>query len=60
MAFPAISTGAYGFPAERATRIAVATTAEFLEDSERPREVIFVCFGKDMADLYESALAALD
>lgn len=62
VAFPAISTGVYGFPPERATRIAVATvTAELralpaLEAHPAP-EVTFACFSPSMLALYEAALA---
>lgn len=45
VAFPAISTGAYGFPLERATRIAVAEVRRFLEEHATPEKVLFVCFG---------------
>jgi len=46
VAFPAISTGAYGFPLERATRIALQETARFLAEHALPERVIFVCFGE--------------
>src|SRR5512134_14890 len=46
IAFPAISTGIYGFPAERAARIAVATVKSFLADRAIPEKVIFCCFGE--------------
>jgi O-acetyl-ADP-ribose deacetylase (regulator of RNase III) len=42
--FPAISTGAYGFPLERATLIALTETKDFLRTSESVKEVSFVCF----------------
>lgn len=45
IAFPAISTGAYGFPLERATRIALSEVKRFLESHDLPEKVIFVCFG---------------
>lgn len=44
LAFPAISTGVYGFPIERATPIAVRTVKEFLEDNPSIEKVVFVCF----------------
>jgi O-acetyl-ADP-ribose deacetylase (regulator of RNase III) len=57
VAFPAISTGIYGFPPERAAPIAVGAVAEALEG--RPEmEVIFCCFGREAAALHERALAA--
>lgn len=44
IAFPAISTGVYGFPSDRAARIAVKTVTEFLEKDDLIEKVIFVCF----------------
>ena len=46
IAFPSISTGAYGFPMERAARIAVAETLRFLDRSQLIEEVLHVCFGQ--------------
>jgi O-acetyl-ADP-ribose deacetylase (regulator of RNase III) len=51
VAFPAISTGAYGFPLERAARIAVRTIRAFLAAHDLPEKVLLVCFD-------ERALAA--
>jgi O-acetyl-ADP-ribose deacetylase (regulator of RNase III) len=52
IAFPAISCGAYGFPMERAARIAVATVIK--ECSEHPgiSDVRFICFSASHADVY--------
>ena len=44
IAFPAISTGIYGFPLERATRIAVREVRAFLEKNPALEKVLFVCF----------------
>ncbi len=44
IAFPCISTGIYGFPAEKAAKIAVATVREALEGLSEPMEVVFCCF----------------
>lgn len=52
IAFPAISTGAYGFPLERATRIAFDETQRFLENHDLPEKVIFVCFGEQAYRCY--------
>ena len=58
MAFPAISTGLYGFPAERAAVIAVDTVFDILEDEPGMlRKVIFCCFDDDTLALYREALA---
>ncbi len=53
VAFPSISTGAYGFPLERATRIAINETKAFLEKNNIPEKVIFVCFGKEALETYK-------
>lgn len=47
LAFPSISTGAYGFPVERAARIAVAEIDSFLPENETIEEVRLVAFGPD-------------
>ena len=57
IAFPAISTGVYGFPMERATRIAVKETVRFLEDRTAIEKVTFVCFSSRDREVY---LAVMD
>lgn len=52
IAFPAISTGAYAFPLERATRIALVETKRFLEKDQTLKRVIFVCFGERALHCY--------
>jgi O-acetyl-ADP-ribose deacetylase (regulator of RNase III) len=59
IAFPAISTGAYRFPRERAAEIAVATVAAALRGDEVLQQVLFCCFDQASADLHRRALAAL-
>ncbi|MEO7001862.1 MAG: O-acetyl-ADP-ribose deacetylase [Ktedonobacterales bacterium] len=56
IAFPAISTGIYSFPLERATHIAVAETLRFLTGRSSIERVIFVCFSRRTYDLYTQAL----
>ncbi len=56
VAFPAISTGIYRFPADRAAAIAVSTTVEALKAASSIRQVVFCCFSKDSAALHEQAL----
>jgi O-acetyl-ADP-ribose deacetylase len=56
VAFPAISTGAYGFPLDRATRIAVRTVADFLARNAHPETVIFCAFGDDAYREYLTAV----
>jgi O-acetyl-ADP-ribose deacetylase len=58
LAFPAISTGIYRFPADRASRIAVAATIEALQAAPALNRVIFCCFSGESARLHEVALAA--
>jgi O-acetyl-ADP-ribose deacetylase (regulator of RNase III) len=56
IAFPAISTGVYRFPADRAAEIAVASTIEALADAPTVDRVIFCCFSNDSARLHEQAM----
>ena len=56
IAFPAISTGVYRFPAARAARIAVTASIEALADAAEPSRVIFCCFSEDSARLHAQAL----
>jgi O-acetyl-ADP-ribose deacetylase (regulator of RNase III) len=59
VAFPAISTGIYRFPAERAAEIAVKTVADALAAAPAVSQVIFCCFSPDSARLHEEAMAGL-
>jgi O-acetyl-ADP-ribose deacetylase len=59
IAFPSISTGVYGFPIERAARIALQTVNAFLDQHESIRQVIFVCFGSHDYQVYQRTLAQL-
>ncbi len=56
VAFPAISTGAYGFPRQRACAIAVDETHRFLQTDETMERVIFVSFDAETDALYRRAL----
>jgi O-acetyl-ADP-ribose deacetylase (regulator of RNase III) len=57
VAFAAISTGVYGFPAARAARIAVRATVEMLRAAPVVSRVIFCCFSDDSAALHAQAMA---
>jgi len=52
VAFPSISTGAYGYPIELASRVALKTVREFLEASPLPEKVIFCMYGEEDFELY--------
>ncbi len=56
LAFPAISTGVYRFPPDRAARIAVTEVKMFLESHTSVEQVIFVCFSRQSYDGYVTAV----
>ena len=60
IAFPAISTGIYRFPPERAARIAVGTVAAEIAGTPGMRRVVFCCFSPDAAAHHRDAFAASD
>ena len=57
IAFPAISTGIYGFPAQSAAEIAVRTVREWADECGVAR-VLFCCFSRETAAIYERLLAS--
>jgi O-acetyl-ADP-ribose deacetylase (regulator of RNase III) len=57
IAFPAISTGVYQFPLERATRIAVGEVRRFLRANPSLERIIFVCFDFTTLEIYRNELA---
>lgn len=59
LAFSAISTGVYGFPADKAAEIAVTSSAAFLGRSEAPASVLFCCFSENSAECHRKALRNL-
>ena len=58
VAFPAISTGIYRFPMDRAAGIAVREVKQFLDTHADIEQVTFCCFASDAARLYERELAS--
>ncbi|HEY6169362.1 MAG TPA: O-acetyl-ADP-ribose deacetylase [Verrucomicrobiae bacterium] len=59
IAFPAISTGVYSFPLERATEIALTEAKRFLAQNKTVERVVFVCFGTVAAECYREAFKRL-
>jgi len=57
IAFPAISTGAYGYPLEEATAIAVREAREF-EKAHPQMRIVFCCFSRHDAEVYRRHLTA--
>jgi len=55
IAFPSISTGAYGYPIEKASRIALSTVKKFLEKEDKVDKVVFVLFSKHDLEIYKKS-----
>ncbi len=53
IAFPSISTGAYRFPLERAVKIALSETKNYLEKKDFLEKVLFICFDENTKKVYE-------
>jgi len=56
VSFPAISTGAYGYPLNDAARIALKTATDYLKEHPEIETVRFVLFGKPMYDVFSDEL----
>jgi O-acetyl-ADP-ribose deacetylase (regulator of RNase III) len=56
IAFPAISTGVYRFPLERAVKIALRETVDFLKVNNQMEKAVFMCFGNDVYQTYVQCL----
>lgn len=56
IAFPNISTGIYGFPKERAAKIAIQAVKDYLIEDESIGEVIFICFDDENFKIYQKSL----
>jgi O-acetyl-ADP-ribose deacetylase len=59
VAFPAISTGVYRFPVDRAARIALGTTADYLVEHPQVEHVTFVLFSEGHLSVFEPVLREL-
>lgn len=60
IAFPSISTGAYGYPIEEASRIAIDTVAEYLKNHPDIEKVTFVLFSDRALKVFEEAVEKLE
>ena len=56
IAFPCISCGVYGYPFNLAAQVAVKVVKEFMSESSGLKQVIFCCFEKSQADVYQALL----
>ena len=56
IAFPAISTGIFGFPIKRAAKIMLDTTITYLKEKTNLEKVVFCLFGKDSFDVFKKQL----
>jgi O-acetyl-ADP-ribose deacetylase (regulator of RNase III) len=56
IAFPAISTGVYGYPKADAAEVATRTVIEFLGESALPETVIFCCFDEETAGIFRNSM----
>jgi len=56
VAFPSISTGAYGYPIEKASRVALGAVRRYVEKEGGPAEVVFVLFSEGDLKTYLDAL----
>jgi len=56
IAFPNISTGVYGFPKGKASKIAIETVNQFLSENDQIKQVFFVCFDQENYELYRQLI----
>ena len=59
IAFPAISTGIFGFPIQKCSEIMLKAAMEFLEKYEYPQEIIFCLYGQEAYSVFEKTLEEL-
>ncbi len=59
IAFPAISTGVFGFPLPRCSEIMLQTAKDFLKKNDYPQEIIFCLYGQEALSVFEKSLSRL-
>jgi len=59
IAFPAISTGIFGFPIQHCSEIMLKAAMEFLEKHDYPQEIVFCLYGQEAFSVFEKTLEAL-
>jgi len=59
IAFPAISTGVYGYPLDQAARVAIQTAIQFVQEHGQPELIRFVLFGRSAYEAFAAVLAEL-
>lgn len=59
LAFPAISTGIYGFPLQECSRIMLRASLDFLRKNSFPREIVFCLYGAEAYEVFRKTLASI-
>lgn len=59
IAFPAISTGVFGFPLQRCSEIMLRVAIDFLKKNDHPREILFCLYGREAFSVFEKTLEGL-
>jgi O-acetyl-ADP-ribose deacetylase (regulator of RNase III) len=59
LAFPAISTGIYGFPIQECSRIMLRASLDFLKRNGFPREIVFCLYGAEAYDVFRKTLGSI-
>lgn len=60
LAFPAISTGIYGFPLQECSRIMLRASLDFLKKNSYPREIVFCLYGAEAFEVFRKTLASIE
>jgi O-acetyl-ADP-ribose deacetylase (regulator of RNase III) len=59
LAFPAISTGIFGFPADKCAEIMLNTTIQFMESHNKPAQIIFCLWGEDNFQIFNKEIKSI-